>query len=330
MKLHPSALAGACALAIFACAPAETPQVQAISLETPAPASAAGPHEATAQLQNAVIWREVPVTVRSLDHIQVAAESNGRVLRVFAEAGDEVEVGQLLAELDAEVFQSRHSSALAAIELAQSEYDRVYKLFQEKVASTREWDGAQSRLKQAQAQFDLAETALAKSKVLAPVAGVVEARLAGPGDLAFPGKPLFSLYDPSRLVLEAQLPVQDRDFASLGQALDWQVESTAGRAAITEVAPSSDPRSRTLRVRLALDSKAHYQPGSFGTLRYAVGNHACVCVPADSVFQVGQVEMVRVKKGARWVRRAVRTGRRREDKIEILSGLKGGEVVGRE
>ncbi len=327
MKLHAIALAGALALAIFACAPAESPQATAVSLPLDAEISAAV--IGTAQLQSGIIWREVPVTVRSLDHIQVAAENNGRVLRVHAKAGDKVRAGQLLAELDADVLLSQHASARAAMELAQSEHDRVYKLFQEKVAATREWDAAQSRLKQSQAQLDLAQTALARAKVLAPVDGIVEARLAGPGDLAFLGKPLFSLYDSSRLVLEARLPVQDRDFAAMGQSLDWQVETTTGTATVTEVAPSSDPRSRTLRIRLGLDTNADFQPGSFGTLRYAVGERACVCVPTDSVFQVGQVEMVRVKKDERWVRRAVRTGRRRDDKIEILSGLKGGEVVSR-
>ena len=278
------------------------------------------------------IRREVPASVRSLDHIRVSAESAGRVLAVHADVGDRVAAGQLLAELDPSLQIASRDAASAALDLAQAEADRMRRLRDEHVASEQEYDRALTNLKRAQAELEAAETALARARVVSPVDGIVEQRLVGAGDLAVAGTPLFSLYDPARLCLEAHLPVSDRSHAVLGTELGYQVEDHAGTSPVSEVAPSSDPRSRTIRIRVPLPGavldRGELSPGVYGTLAYVVGSRDRVSVPAEALFRVGQVEMVRVRTDGGWVRRAVRTGATRDGRTEILAGLSGGEVVG--
>ncbi len=279
------------------------------------------------------VYREVAATVRSLDHIQVSAEIRGRVLRVHADVGDQVKKGQILAELDPETLRAAREEAAAGVELAAAEAERVRRLRDEKVAPEREWDRAQTNLRQARARLQLAEIDLAKARVQAPVDGIVEARLVGPGDLAVPGKPLYSIYDPSRVCLQTRLPVGDREHAELGARLQWVLDSVEGSGPVSEVAPSADPRSRTLRIRVPLAPDLLIRgerpaPGDFGTLRYQIGEREEVSVPRAAVFHVGQVETVLVEEGGRWVRRAVRTGTVHGDQVEILAGLKGGEEIG--
>lgn len=307
--------------------PADGVELASIA-EVPAPAS-----QASALRERVAIFREVTATVRSLDHIQVASEVTGRVLQVHAEVGDRVHRGQLLAELNSAVLRTNRDAALAAVELAQAEADRVERLFQQKVAPASERDAAQTALKQAKAILAVAETNLSYAKVEAPVDGVVEERLVGPGDLAVPGTPLYSLYDPMRLSLEAHIPVGDRDHAALGAELIWKLGAGQGQAQVQEVAPSSDPRSRTIRIRVPLpvDLKVSGEepaPGTFGILQYPVGERERISVPKAALFRVGQVEMVLVERDGRWQRRAVRAGPAAGERIEILSGLQGRETVG--
>ncbi len=286
----------------------------------------------TARREVIPVGREIAATVRSLEHIQASAETAGRILRVHADVGEHVAAGQLLAEIDDSSLVAARNAAQAAIELAEAEAARVKRLRDEKIAPEREWDRAQTSLRQAQAQLEMAEIQLAKAKVLAPADAVIEARLVGPGDLAVPGTPLFQLYDPRQVCLEAQLPVGDRDFAGLGAELRWTMGEKRGRGRVSEVAPRSDPRSRTVRIRVPLQTGAGAgedpAPGDFGILRYQVGERELIVVPAAAVFRVGQVEMVLVRTEQGWRRRAVRTGAVAGEEIEIQSGLAGDEEIG--
>lgn len=327
-----AALGGLCAVS---CGPAQGPGPEAdpnASFLTPA--EAAPTVTAATAVSEAQLWREVPATVRSLDHISVAAEVNGRLLQVHAEVGERVLKGQPLATLDDSVLTSMHASAKAELELASSEMDRVQRLVDAAVASQRELDAAKSAFKRAVAALEVAQTDLQRAVVRAPVNGIVEERLNGPGDLAFPGKPLYSLYDPTRLVLDVQIPIDDRHAVALGTELPWTIGNHSATSKVMEIAPSSDPRSRTLRVRLELGSQpdeflATLAPGTFGVLRYSAGQRPFVSIPVAALRQVGQVQMVLVQdEHQQWRRRAVRTGQQREDQIEILAGLVGGETIG--
>jgi len=70
-------------------------------------------------------------------------------------------------------------------------------------------------------------------------------------------------------------------------------------------------------------------PGMFGRLRIPLGEREVVALPADAVVRVGQLETVTVKVEDHWERRLVQTGLALDDgRIEVLSGLGGGEQVG--
>jgi len=274
---------------------------------------------------------EVSATVRSLDRIQVAAETSGRVLRMEVDVGDRVRRGQLMAVLDASVLSSSRDAALAEEELAAAELERVERLLASQAVSQRDVDRARSRLDQARAQLRIARTSVARSQVRAPVDGVVEARRLGPGDLAVPGTPLFALYDPDHLALQAFVPVGDRDHVEVGAQVRYRLAGTTGDAEIAEVTPASDPRSRTVRIRVPLPEALMHggvTPGQFGTVAYAVGEREEIAIPEDALIEVGQLDMVLVREGDRWSRRAVRRGVTEDGRVEILAGLSGGETVG--
>lgn len=278
------------------------------------------------------VYRDIAASVRSLDHILLAAESTGRVLRLQADVGDLVSEGDLLAELDDSSLLAACETARAGLELSRAEADRISRLRETRVASEREWDLAQTQLRQAKARLQLAEIALSKTKVLAPVSGVIEERRVGAGDLAVPGTPLFRLYDPTRICLEARLPVSDRGHASLGAQLSWELFNETGVGAVSEVAPSSDSSSRTIRIRIPLPEELRLNgalpaPGTFGTIRYQVGSREQILVPSRAIFKVGQVEMVQVFDGESWVRKSVRTGSVSGNQVEILAGLSGSERI---
>ena len=68
-------------------------------------------------------------------------------------------------------------------------------------------------------------------------------------------------------------------------------------------------------------------PGTFGRLWVAAEPRETISVPAAAVVQLGQLSFVQVVQDGRAIRRLVKTGPVRDDRVEILSGLRAGETV---
>jgi RND family efflux transporter MFP subunit len=176
-----------------------------------------------------------------------------------------------------------------------------------------------------------AEVALGHARIASPITGVVSERAVEPGDLAWPGRTLLVILDPETLRLEARVREALIATVTMGQAYEVGVPAAnvTTRGTVAEVVPSADPVSRSFTVRLDLDRAAGLHPGMFGRMRLRVGARAAVSVPRAAVVRVGQLETVVVEEDGRWLRRLVTTGVELDDgRVEVLSGLAGGERVG--
>lgn len=308
-------------LAVGCTESAESPDSQVAVPELEAPSRTA--HAVREEVPRS---RSLHATVRSVHNISVAAESAGRVLRLHVDAGDHVRRGQVLAEIDAASLSSARQAARAAFQLADAERQRVQRLADQQAAAPRAIDESRNALVQARAQLRSADLAVRRSRVRAPQDGVVEERLVAAGDLAVPGRPLFRLYDAGLLWLEVHVPNRDVQHTQVGDAVSYELAGVRSDGIVAEVAPSSDPRSRTVRIRVALDAEGQ-TPGQYGTLSYNVGERTRIAIPLAAVEYVGQLAMLRVHESDGWHRRSVRLGRTDGEQVEVLAGLEGGEEV---
>ena len=176
-----------------------------------------------------------------------------------------------------------------------------------------------------------AEVALGHAKVASPVAGVVSERSVEPGDLAWPGRTLLVVLDPEALRLETR--VREALIATVAKEQRYVVTipgaGVTTEGVVAELVPSADPSSRTFTVRLDLRAAPGVHPGMFGRMRLRAGTRGAVTAPREAVVRVGQLETVVVRDGERWTRRIVTTGGDLSDgRVEVLSGLVGGETLG--
>jgi HlyD family secretion protein len=159
--------------------------------------------------------------------------------------------------------------------------------------------------------------------------GQVVERLVEPGDMAFPGKALLVLQTRGVLRLEALVPEGFIDRIKMGEVLKVVVKAVRKSLSgpVTEIVPAADPATRSFLVKVDLPETEGLYPGMFGRLLVPVGEISVVWIPATTIERVGQLEMVRVKTGEEWSRVYVTTGRVFDSRVEVLSGLEGGEVV---
>lgn len=311
------------------------------------PAAAAGEGLLRAELVRVPEYYEAVGTLRPLSEATVEAQVPGRVLKVLARAGQAVEKGQLLVQLDDQQFQARLAQArqgLAAAranyERAEAEYQRVRGFAQAEAATPQNLEqakagflGAEAGLRQAQQMVQEAEVALGYTRLAAPASGQVVKRLAEPGDLALPGKPLISVQTIGGLRLEAL--VREGLIARIkpGQRLKVEVPSLAPGlwGQVEEVAPAADPATRSFLVKVGLEGGAPgLHAGMFGRLLLPLEERPAVLVPRQALRRVGQLEMVRVRTAQGWQSVYVTTGRQVDGRVEVLSGLKGDETLAAE
>ncbi len=177
-----------------------------------------------------------------------------------------------------------------------------------------------------------AEVALGYTRVVAPLDGVVAERSVEAGDLAMPGRTLFVVLDPAKLRLEARVRegLVGRLKSGDELALAFEALGLTALGRVSEVLPSADARSRTFEVRVDFESVPGARPGMFARLRIPAGEREVVLAPPEAIARVGQLRSVIVDDRGEWKRRMVTVGGTFDDGlVEVLSGLDGGESIGR-
>ena len=283
--------------------------------------------------------------VASAVETEVSSQIMARIEEVRVSAGDAVQADQTLVVLDrqeplARTAQARQAltAAKARLDLARSELDRVEQLFEGNVVArqrldqaTAEFTGAQADVDRLERALDAAETALAYTEIRAPVAGVVVDRLAEPGEMASPGRPLLRIYDPAALRVE--VPVRESLAVRLetGQSLGIEVPArgAAFDGTIEEIVPFAEPGARTLLVRVGLPGDPQLYDGLFARVAIPAGQRERLLVPTAATSRVGQLDFVTTVGPERQLRRRLVTLGEpvADDRIEVLSGLTAGETV---
>jgi len=299
----------------------------------------------------AVELREVDLTwsaeavIEAVRQSTVSAQIAGRIVELRFDVGDYVKKGEVIVRIDERstgqalaASQAQAREADAAARNARLQLERARQLFAQKFVSQAALDRTEADYKQAQARLSAmlagagqAATERSFATIVAPYSGVVSARHVELGELAVPGKPLMTGFDPSTLRAVANVPqVQVAEIQASGRAR-IEVPATGRWFDVRQltVVPSADPRTHTTQVRLELsDDVRGIYPGVFARAHFAVGRAPRLLVPRAAVFQRSELTAVYVVGDGRPQLRQIRLGTAGDEQsIEVLAGLKPGERV---
>jgi RND family efflux transporter MFP subunit len=298
-----------------------------------------------------VTGRIVSVTVVAGDTVKA-----GKTLVYIDDREFQARLRQALGALAAaEAAKQSAEQALISVRArftrTEATYKRTEKYLAEKAATPQQMEAAEAEYRQAAAGVESArhgvaaavaqvnrarqvveeaKIALEYTKIKTQVNGVVSERKVDPGDLAWPGRPLLFIHDPKDLRLEGnvregligRIRRKDRvriQIASIDAVLDGVVD---------EIEPAADPQSRSFLVKVAIPATEGLYPGMFGKLQISLGTRPAILIPREAVTRVGQLETVLVREDGIWRRRHIKTGAPVGERIEVLSGLRGGTTLG--
>jgi RND family efflux transporter MFP subunit len=271
--------------------------------------------------------------VEAVRQATVSTQVAGRILELKAEAGQHVAKGQALARIDARESTEAVAAAKAALVAARSNFDRTEKLVAQKFLSPAALDKARADRDVAEAQVAAAQAGNSHSAIVSPMAGVVAVKHAEAGDMATPGKPLLTIYEPGQLrvvaqVAQARLPELR---AAKRVAVEFPEFGETLQLTSFQILPTVDPATHTVEVRIALPaSKSYLLPGMAARIAFEGAEAKRLTVPQQALVRRGELSAVYVvRDGARrYELRQVRLGEKQANgEIEILAGLAGGETI---
>jgi HlyD family secretion protein len=308
-------------------------QAQTVSVVVPGSDTVAQTINATGTL---AARREIPVGV---------VGEGGRVLQVYADAGDWVSQGAILVSVDRSV-QAQQAAALEAqigvaradLQLAQNELDRAMQLVERGFISKADVDRKTATRDATRARFNVANAQLAETRarnarldVRAPVSGYVLERNVETGQTVSAGSGiLFRIAKDGQLELQAKLSEDDLAQVDVGIAATVTPVGTdrVFSGNIWQISPMIDAQSRQGMARVALPFDKALRPGGFAAVEIKSGVMTAPVLPESAVQTGPNGSFVYVVgKDNKVKQRPVKVGPVTANGLIIEEGLAGTERV---
>lgn len=271
----------------------------------------------------------------------------GKLAERKVEIGDRVKKGQLLARLDPEDLRLSALAAKAGLSAAESDFrrssadfERYKALFSRKLiaesefkARKTEFDVAEAKVKQARAQYDVNINQTGYAELRAEFDGVVTALNAERGQVVAAGQGVVTIARPDELEVEVSIP--ESRVANIREAADLSVTLWAkpglkipGR--LRELAPDTDPVTRTYRARISLlEHDPEIQLGMTANVHVSSRESEVIKLPLTAIFQSKQQPTVWVvdEKSATVHNVPVRIRQYLDNEVVIESGVTPGQRI---
>jgi len=290
------------------------------------------------------IREEAVGTIEGLVDPTVAAEVAARVVRVLVHPGQKVNKGDPIVLLDPTDFslQRREAEAEVAriqalLENQQRVVERNRALVEKKFISqnalediTTQAAALKQQLAGARSRLASIEHTGSKARVLSPLDGTVEKQIVSPGDFVNVGDPLMQIISNQRL--RAHLPFPESIAAKLQPGLKVRLSTPTSSeeviSTIRELKPLIGETNRSIDVIADVVNQPGWQSGASVNGTVILGERAnAVVVPEQSIVLRPAGEVVYVIQDGFAHQRKVKTGVRQSGIVEIIEGLRGGELV---
>lgn len=259
----------------------------------------------------------------------------GKVDRVFADEGDHVPKGFLLATVENQDYKNRLDMAKAAVLRAQDAYERYEPLYKEGAFAEKNFIELKAGLAEAVAARNIAAKALNDTRLYAPIAGIIGKKSIEVGQMASPATPAFTIVKTD--VIYARVSVPESEIGEVIMEKEAKVTLTAlpGQTftgKVSMIAAVADERTRTYPVKIELENpqlilrtgmiaKAVIQTDKSVDLLTVPG--VAIVRDADNLTYVF---VSNPEKGTA-IRKRVLTGRAFKNEIEIRNGIGPNDVV---
>lgn len=287
-------------------------------------------------------------SLKALETVTVSPKKAGIIRKMWVKEGDFVKKGQVLVELDdvdarlqVERAEANLKQIEASLETNRNTLSRYERLFESKVIPQQTYDDIKLKVKLDEARLDLAKAELNLAKqnlldhqIISSINGVVNLKIASPGEHVnvAPKDEILVLVQMDPLDLEFYVPENWATKVRLGSRVHFLVKAFSEEkfsAIVHFISPTADPTTRNVRIKATVSNPRYrLKPGFFAEVTIPIGTRTdAILIPESALLsQEGKYYAFIVQEGiAR--RKEIETGMRVEGKVEILKGIQRGDRV---
>ncbi len=265
--------------------------------------------------------------------LNFSAETSGRVISVYVDEGDYVRKGQTLAVIKTENLQVDVNTAQEAYLNAVKDLQRYENAFKTGGVTQQQVDQAALAVKNAQAKVKQSNIKVADANIRASISGIINKRMIEPGSVLAAGTQLFEIVDVSKLTLDIAVPEAQVAQLKLGNSIDVKASVMPDKifkSKVAFIAPKADENLNfPVKLEIANNNTNSLKAGMYGTAMFRFDAQSSAIVIPRSAFigSVSSNQVFVVNNDGTVKLRNVTAGRNMGETVEVLNGLKEGEIV---
>lgn len=272
-------------------------------------------------------------SLRADESVVVRPEIAGRISQIHFVEGGHVAAGEPLFTLDGSLGQAALNEAVANLENSRRVAERAQQLVAQKLVSQSEYDKARAQLGVDQARVASARAMLSKMTLSAPFPGQVGLREVSVGEFVNVGQDLVKLVRLDPIEVDFSVPENALSQIRNGQKINVGIDAFpsdtfSGQVVAIDPVVDAATRSAKLRAQIA-NPDGRLRPGQFARLQLETGGGRvdALLVPEQALMQDGDVRYVYTVIAGKAKRTEVKIGVRVPGMVQVVSGLKDGDVV---
>lgn len=269
----------------------------------------------------------LPGEVKAYEDLRVKAEVKGQVIELHVEEGQYVKKGQILVRLDDRDYRSRLARIEASYKLAQLDRDRVATLAKKNYTAKSKLDEASARFKEFGAQLKEAKLALSRTKIVAPISGMLNELMAKQGELLDVNQEVAQILQIEKVKVAVGVPESDVAAVFNLKQADVVIEALENRRVVgKKMFLARQPRTLARLYDLELmipNPDGKILPGMFAQVGLVKKVHRqALSVPLYAVIIKGDDRFVYIEKEGKAQKKLVDLGVLANWQVHVKTGLK--------
>lgn len=270
--------------------------------------------------------------VKPFNSAKISSEEGGLITYQPFDKGSRVSNGQVVVRLRKDQDIASYDQATTQYELAKSNFERMEKLYEEKVATEQDYTNAKFQLELTERSLDVLETRLSKSYVTSPISGIVDQKYLGKGEVCGPGTPILNVVEVSRVKISAGIPESYVGEVEKGSQVKITFDVYPGEefnGTVSYVSPTLSPVNRTFEIEVILNNKdGRLKPEMSANIEIERSNSDnAIVLPQDYIVDFGNEKFVFILENDIAKKRVVSLGGRNNNDVLISSGLNQGDKL---
>ncbi len=275
---------------------------------------------------------ELPALLLANEMVQITTVVSEKIKKIHFKEGSFVKKNQTLIEFVDEQEQAIKRQILAELNEAELNFKRADKLFSKGNISQTILDNRKMLKEKLEARLDEIDATINDLKISAPFAGITSIRNFSEGSLIKPGDIITTIYDITKLKIQAKVPeifinkISTKTNFFLTNSID---ENFSANGVVSIIDPLIDDETRTFKIIGLINNKdLRLKPGLMVSLKFNFEKRESFFVRENAVFNQDNISYLYLVDNKNEIKKIkVKVGSRKDGFIEILKGLNSLDLV---